>query len=106
MSQQTNKSMIVNYIRCVCGRIKTVFLLNRCLLLLRRFRSGFRQAFRWCPFIRVSEEDDMELRHMRTFRTTHNCRTETASVMVRKHVSAPEEVMTELINPRLTFLKS
>ncbi|XP_017319569.1 substance-K receptor isoform X1 [Ictalurus punctatus] len=70
---------------------------QRRLLLLLRFRSGFRRAFRWCPFIRVSEEDDLELRHMRTFRTTRSCRTETASVMVQNHVNAPEEVMSELI---------
>ncbi|XP_026797869.3 substance-K receptor [Pangasianodon hypophthalmus] len=63
----------------------------------QRFRSGFRRAFRWCPFIRVSEEDDMELRHMRTFRTTRSCRTETNSVMVRNHVNVPEEVMSKLI---------
>ncbi|KAI5617443.1 substance-K receptor, partial [Silurus asotus] len=63
----------------------------------QRFRSGFRRAFRWCPFIRVSEEDDMELRHMRTFRTTRSCRTETASVVVRNHVSGPDEAMSELI---------
>ncbi|XP_027030859.1 substance-K receptor [Tachysurus fulvidraco] len=63
----------------------------------QRFRSGFRRAFRWCPFIRVTEEDSMELRHMRTFRTTRSCRTETTSVIVRNHVNAPEEVMSELI---------
>ncbi|XP_060782299.1 substance-K receptor isoform X2 [Neoarius graeffei] len=63
----------------------------------QRFRSGFRHAFRWCPFIRISEEDNMELQHMRTFRTTRSCRTDTASVMVRNHVNLPEEVMSVLI---------
>uniref|UniRef100_A0A3B4GEH8 Tachykinin receptor 2 n=1 Tax=Pundamilia nyererei TaxID=303518 RepID=A0A3B4GEH8_9CICH len=27
----------------------------------QRFRAGFRHAFAWCPFIKVSEEDKMEL---------------------------------------------
>uniref|UniRef100_A0A671L1U9 Substance-K receptor n=1 Tax=Sinocyclocheilus anshuiensis TaxID=1608454 RepID=A0A671L1U9_9TELE len=33
----------------------------------QRFRSGFCKAFQWCPLIKVSEEDNMELQHMRTF---------------------------------------
>lgn len=40
------------------------------LSLLYRFRSGFRHAFAWCPFIKVSEEDKMELQHAHTFRVT------------------------------------
>ncbi|TMS13440.1 Neuromedin-K receptor [Larimichthys crocea] len=36
----------------------------------QRFRSGFRHAFAWCPFIKVSEEDKMELQHTHTFRVT------------------------------------
>ncbi|XP_071401227.1 substance-K receptor isoform X1 [Centroberyx affinis] len=36
----------------------------------QRFRAGFRHAFAWCPFIRVSEEDKMELQHTHTFRVT------------------------------------
>lgn len=35
-----------------------------------RFRAGFRHAFSWCPFIRMSEEDKMELQHTHTFRVT------------------------------------
>uniref|UniRef100_A0A3B5B2A8 Substance-K receptor-like n=1 Tax=Stegastes partitus TaxID=144197 RepID=A0A3B5B2A8_9TELE len=34
----------------------------------QRFRAGFRHAFAWCPFIKVSEEDKMELQHTHTFR--------------------------------------
>ncbi|KAG9269406.1 neuromedin-K receptor-like [Astyanax mexicanus] len=34
-----------------------------------RFRAGFKQAFRWCPFIHMSESDEMELRPTR-FHTT------------------------------------
>ncbi|XP_010887222.1 substance-K receptor [Esox lucius] len=41
-----------------------------------RFRSGFRHAFSWLPFIKVSEEDVMELQNTQTFRLTHSCRTE------------------------------
>lgn len=44
-----------------------------------RFRAGFRQAFAWCPFIKVSEEDKKELQHTNTFRVTvtrsHRCNT-------------------------------
>uniref|UniRef100_A0A672YFT1 Substance-K receptor n=1 Tax=Sphaeramia orbicularis TaxID=375764 RepID=A0A672YFT1_9TELE len=36
----------------------------------QRFRAGFRHAFAWCPFIKVSEEDKMELQHTHTFRVT------------------------------------
>ncbi|XP_049421549.1 substance-K receptor isoform X1 [Epinephelus fuscoguttatus] len=36
----------------------------------QRFRAGFRHAFSWCPFIKVSEEDRMELQHTHTFRVT------------------------------------
>lgn len=35
-----------------------------------RFRAGFRHAFAWCPFIKVSEEDKMELQYTHTFRVT------------------------------------
>lgn len=38
--------------------------------ILLRFRAGFRHAFAWCPFIKVSEEDKMELQHTNTFRVT------------------------------------
>lgn len=40
------------------------------LLSFCRFRAGFRHAFAWCPFIKVSEEDKMELQHTHTFRVT------------------------------------
>ncbi|XP_047671823.1 tachykinin receptor 3-like [Tachysurus fulvidraco] len=30
-----------------------------------RFRAGFKRAFRWCPFIRVSSYDELELRTAR-----------------------------------------
>ncbi|KAM6971967.1 neuromedin-K receptor-like [Aplochiton taeniatus] len=30
-----------------------------------RFRAGFKQAFRWCPFIQVSSYDELELRTTR-----------------------------------------
>ncbi|XP_068614150.1 substance-K receptor-like [Brachionichthys hirsutus] len=36
----------------------------------QRFRAGFRHAFAWCPFIKVSEEDRMELQHTHIFRVT------------------------------------
>ncbi|TKS68191.1 Neuromedin-K receptor [Collichthys lucidus] len=30
-----------------------------------RFRAGFKRAFRWCPFIKVSSDDELELRSTR-----------------------------------------
>uniref|UniRef100_A0A3Q3MMM7 Neuromedin-K receptor n=1 Tax=Mastacembelus armatus TaxID=205130 RepID=A0A3Q3MMM7_9TELE len=30
-----------------------------------RFRAGFKQAFRWCPFVRVSHYDELELQNRR-----------------------------------------
>ncbi|XP_020499515.2 tachykinin receptor 3a [Labrus bergylta] len=30
-----------------------------------RFRAGFKRAFRWCPFIKVSSHDELELRSTR-----------------------------------------
>lgn len=30
-----------------------------------RFRAGFKQAFRWCPFITVSQLDELELKSAR-----------------------------------------
>ncbi len=29
-----------------------------------RFRAGFKRVFRWCPFVRVSDYDELELRAM------------------------------------------
>ncbi|XP_037394315.1 substance-K receptor [Pygocentrus nattereri] len=63
----------------------------------QRFRSGFRQAFRWCPLVKVSEEDNMELQRMRTFRTTRSYRTETTSMMSRNHANALEDATPKLI---------
>ncbi|KAJ8416077.1 hypothetical protein AAFF_G00380990 [Aldrovandia affinis] len=36
----------------------------------QRFRSGFRRAFRWFPFIKASEEDKVVLQRTKTYRTT------------------------------------
>lgn len=30
-----------------------------------RFRAGFKRAFRWCPFIKVSSYDELDLRSTR-----------------------------------------
>uniref|UniRef100_A0A7N9AX71 Substance-K receptor n=1 Tax=Mastacembelus armatus TaxID=205130 RepID=A0A7N9AX71_9TELE len=43
----------------------------------QRFRAGFRHAFAWCPFIKLSEDDKMELQHTPSFRVT----------MTRRHCS-------------------
>lgn len=37
--------------------------------LYNRFRAGFKQAFRWCPFIKVSSYDELELRSTRLTHT-------------------------------------
>ncbi|KAM4751364.1 tachykinin receptor 3a [Anableps anableps] len=34
-----------------------------------RFRAGFKRAFRWCPFIKVSSYDELELRSIRLHQT-------------------------------------
>ncbi|XP_030630808.1 neuromedin-K receptor [Chanos chanos] len=36
-----------------------------------RFRAGFKRAFRWCPFIRVSDYDELELQSTRYHPTRH-----------------------------------
>ncbi|XP_066534345.1 substance-K receptor [Hoplias malabaricus] len=63
----------------------------------QRFRSGFRMAFRWCPFIKVSEEDNMELQRMRIFRTTRSYCTESTSVMSRNHANTLEDSNPKLV---------
>lgn len=35
------------------------------ILSVLRFRAGFKRVFRWCPFVRVSDYDELELRAMR-----------------------------------------
>ncbi|XP_055026947.2 substance-K receptor [Misgurnus anguillicaudatus] len=63
----------------------------------QRFRSGFRKAFQCCPFVNISEEDNMELQHMKTLHMRRSFRTETASVVVRNHASDPEDTTSTLI---------
>lgn len=52
-----------------------------------RFRAGFKRAFRWCPFIKVSSYDELDLRSTR-FHTTRQSsmytltRMDTTMVMV------------------------
>ncbi|MBN3295898.1 substance-K receptor [Amia ocellicauda] len=62
----------------------------------QRFRSGFRRAFRWCPFIKISEDDELELRHARTFRMTRSYRTDTTTV-VTQNSTDQEETTDKLI---------
>ncbi|KAL4640872.1 substance-K receptor [Arapaima gigas] len=62
----------------------------------QRFRSGFRRAFRWCPFIRASEEDSMELQHTRTFQMTRSYRTETTTT-AHQASTDQEDTITKLI---------
>ncbi|MBN3274055.1 NK3R protein, partial [Polyodon spathula] len=47
----------------------------------QRFRSGFRQAFRWCPFVTVTEEDKQELQHTKTFRMKCSYHSKTTTVV-------------------------
>eukprot|EP00063_Salmo_salar_P060851 XP_014035686.1 PREDICTED: neuromedin-K receptor-like [Salmo salar] len=53
----------------------------------QRFRSGFRHAFSWVPFIKVSDEDKMELQYTRTFRMIRSCRTDNTNSTVVRHNS-------------------
>ncbi|XP_038846789.1 substance-K receptor [Salvelinus namaycush] len=57
----------------------------------QRFRSGFRHAFSWLPFIKVSEEDKMELQHTQTFRMTRSYRTENTKGTVVRHNSTQHD---------------
>nr|XP_020445473.1 substance-K receptor [Monopterus albus] len=52
----------------------------------QRFRAGFRHAFAWCPFIKVSEEDKMELQHTHAFRVT----------MTRSHRNSSSYALTSV----------
>ncbi|KAG9333505.1 hypothetical protein JZ751_011480 [Albula glossodonta] len=66
----------------------------------QRFRSGFRCAFRWCPFIRVSAEDRMELQHTRTFRITRSFRGDSTTTTTTTQRDCTESsTTTNLINP-------
>ncbi|TNM86182.1 hypothetical protein fugu_008453 [Takifugu bimaculatus] len=56
-----------------------------------RFRAGFKRAFRWCPFIKVSSYDELELRSSRLHPTRQSSmytltRMDTTMVMVYDHV--------------------
>ncbi|XP_061101991.1 tachykinin receptor 3a isoform X2 [Conger conger] len=51
-----------------------------------RFRAGFKRAFRWCPFIKVSSYDELELRSTRLHPTRQSsmytvCRVESSVVV-------------------------
>lgn len=53
----------------------------------KRFRAGFKRAFRWCPFIKVSSYDELELRSTRLHPTRQSSmytltRMDTTMVMV------------------------
>uniref|UniRef100_A0A4W6BTW6 Neuromedin-K receptor n=1 Tax=Lates calcarifer TaxID=8187 RepID=A0A4W6BTW6_LATCA len=51
-----------------------------------RFRAGFKRAFRWCPFIKVSSYDELELRSTRLFEK-YSCRlfSSTATYSRKRH---------------------
>uniref|UniRef100_H3AQS1 Tachykinin receptor 2 n=1 Tax=Latimeria chalumnae TaxID=7897 RepID=H3AQS1_LATCH len=51
-------------------------------ILVSRFRSGFRCAFRWCPFIRATEDDELELTLTRSFQMTRSYRMSAATTEV------------------------
>ncbi|XP_036396305.1 neuromedin-K receptor-like [Megalops cyprinoides] len=61
----------------------------------QRFRAGFHRAFRWCPFITVSEEDKMELQHRRTFMMTRSFRMESTTTTMYR--DSAEHTTTKLI---------
>ncbi|KAF4071314.1 hypothetical protein AMELA_G00271790 [Ameiurus melas] len=61
-----------------------------------RFRAGFKRALRWCPFVRLSSYDDLDLRatRMQTTRQSSMCmlsRVETTMMVM----SDPTEVSTK-----------
>ncbi|XP_030576063.1 substance-K receptor [Archocentrus centrarchus] len=68
----------------------------------QRFRAGFRRAFAWCPFIKVSEEDKMELQHTHTFRVTmtrihHN---DTSSIRINNTYTSNTLATSDLVTER------
>ncbi|XP_036446915.1 neuromedin-K receptor-like [Colossoma macropomum] len=54
-----------------------------------RFRAGFKRAFRWCPFIHMSESDEMELR------TTHFHPTRQSSVFTLTRLESSTDPLTQ-----------
>lgn len=60
-----------------------------------RFRAGFRHAFSWCPFIKVSEEDRMELQHTHTFRVTMTRSHRNESTYTHTSIKVSTEMNTE-----------
>ncbi|XP_034044655.1 tachykinin receptor 3a [Thalassophryne amazonica] len=62
-----------------------------------RFRAGFKQAFRWCPFIKVSNYDEQELRSTRLHPTRQSSmytlsRMDTTTVVVYDHAEGDGSV--------------
>uniref|UniRef100_A0A3P9LIM7 Neuromedin-K receptor n=1 Tax=Oryzias latipes TaxID=8090 RepID=A0A3P9LIM7_ORYLA len=62
-----------------------------------RFRAGFKRAFRWCPFIKVSSYDELELRSTRLHPTRQSSmytltRMDTTMNGACAHVSRASEV--------------
>ncbi|XP_039593598.1 substance-K receptor [Polypterus senegalus] len=60
----------------------------------QRFRAGFRRAFRWLPFVMVTEDDEVQLQHSRTFRMTRSYRTETTTTVVHQNSIDQEDKET------------
>lgn len=59
---QFNKSLFVFILHMLFFACLPVITLSLCAT---RFRAGFKRAFRWCPFIKVSSYDELELRSTR-----------------------------------------
>ena len=57
-----------------------------------RFRSGFRLAFRCCPWVTPTEEDKMELTHTPSLSTRVN-RCHTKEIFFMSGVLAPSEAV-------------
>nr|XP_005990036.2 PREDICTED: substance-K receptor [Latimeria chalumnae] len=61
-------------------KVRNKLVLGESALLERKmFRSGFRCAFRWCPFIRATEDDELELTLTRSFQMTRSYRMSAAT---------------------------
>lgn len=57
-----NVQIILRFPPSICPVFHLVLYM---FLSVLRFRAGFKRVFRWCPFVRVSDYDELELRAMR-----------------------------------------
>ncbi|XP_043911693.1 neuromedin-K receptor-like [Protopterus annectens] len=64
----------------------------------QRFRSGFKWAFRWCPCIKATGEDELEITTTKAFRMTRSYRSNTVPhASVRQNADNGDEVKSNCV---------